>query len=147
MLKCDIKKYFWQFTKTLSICYQWNTTPVNLGICSWIWLEQLSDFPKHIKLFKIQGTTCYNINVTHISLPKGNLQNFIRFKFLPGFNFSCIWKKDVKVFGKNTVTFYHNIAYMVNSFVIYDIWQLRLITYKNYSKFCRRKWVLYYRAN
>ena len=147
MLKCDIKKYFWQFTKTLSICYQWNTTPANLGICSWIWLEQLSDFPKHIKLFKIQGTTCYNINVTHISLPKGNLQNFIRFKFLPGLNFSCIWKKDVKVFGKNTVTFYHNIAYMVNSFVIYDIWQLRLITYKNYSKFCRRKWVLYYRAN
>ena len=40
ILKDNIKNYFWQFTKTLSICFQWNTTV--LVICNYVWLEQLN---------------------------------------------------------------------------------------------------------
>ena len=57
--------------------------------------------------------------------------------------FSCIWKKDCKAFGKTFVTFFnnnfHNIAYMVNLFVYHYIYQLWVIAYQNYSKFCTRK--------
>ena len=38
------------------------------------------------------------------------------FPFFPAFE-----KKDKKVFGKNTVTFRHNFAYMVSSFVFHYI--------------------------
>ena len=40
MLKCDIKNYFQQFTKTSIICFQWNTTYIDLLMCKYVWLEQ-----------------------------------------------------------------------------------------------------------
>ena len=42
MSKYDIKNYFWQFTKTLSICFYWNTTHTDLVMCNYVWLEQLN---------------------------------------------------------------------------------------------------------
>ena len=40
MFKHDIKNYFWQFTKTLTICFQWTTTHTDLVICNKFWVEQ-----------------------------------------------------------------------------------------------------------
>ena len=96
-------------------------------------------FVKYSKLFKIQGTGCYDINVTFISSPKLDLLEFVKFEFRHVSSFSCIWKRDDNVFGKNTMTFWHNFTYMVNSFVFHYIWQLCLIAYRNYSKFCKKK--------
>ena len=75
-------------------------------------------FVKYIKFFKIQA----------MSSPKNGLLKCIKFEFWHVSSFSCIWKKDRKIFAKNTVTFWHNIAYMVNSFVfiIYDNYDYRL---------------------
>ena len=99
MLKNDIKNYFRQFIKTLSISFQWNTSHTDLGISSCVWLEQLNvctkygilsekkclfysiKFVKYIKLFKIQGTSCYDVNITCLSSPKGDLLKFVKFKF------------------------------------------------------------------
>ena len=98
------------------------------------------NFVKYIKLFKIQGAGCYDINVTFISSPKDSLLQFVNFEFRHVSSFSCIWKRDGKVFGKNTMTFWHNFAYMVNFvFVFHYIWKLWPITHKVYSKFCTRK--------
>ena len=35
MSKYDIKNYFRQFTKTLSICFQWNKTQRDLLLCNY----------------------------------------------------------------------------------------------------------------
>lgn len=35
------------------------------------------------------------------------------------FGFYCIWKKDGKAIGKNWATFWHDIIYITNSFVLY----------------------------
>ena len=94
---------------------------------------------KYIKLLKIQGTGCGDINVTFISFPKDGFLEFVKFEFHQFFSFSCIWRKVGKVFGKKTVTFRHNIALKVNSFVFHYIWQLWPIAYKNYSNICTRK--------
>ena len=51
-------------------------------------------------MFKIQGTGCYDINVTFVSSAKDGLPGFV-----------CNWKRDVKVSDKNTMTFWHNFAY------------------------------------
>ena len=82
MLKHDIKNYFQQFTKTLSICFQWITTHKDLLMCNYFWLEKLkvctkwrilSDkyiywikCVKYKKVFKIQSTGCYDVNVIYI---------------------------------------------------------------------------------
>ena len=42
MLKNNIKNYFRKFTKTLSICFQWNTAHSDLVMCKYVWLEQLN---------------------------------------------------------------------------------------------------------
>ena len=47
MLKNDIKNYHWQFTKTLSICFQWNTTHADLVMCNYFYLEQLNSSTKY----------------------------------------------------------------------------------------------------
>ena len=60
---------------------------------------------KYIKSFKIQGTGYYDINVTFTRSPKDGLLEFIKFEFRYVYSFSCICKKDSKVFGKNIVTF------------------------------------------
>ena len=99
----------------------------------------LEKYVKYVKLFKIQCTGYYDINVTFKGSPKDGLLEFIKFKFRHDYCLFCIWKKDSKVFGKSIVTFWHNFAYMVNSFVFHYIWQLWLIAYANYSKFCTRK--------
>ena len=44
-------------------------------------------------------------------------------------------KKNGKVFGKNTVTLLHNIAYKVNNFVSLHM-TIMTIAYKNYSMIC-----------
>ena len=103
--------------------------------CLFYWIK----FVNYIKLFKIQGTGCYNINVTFISSQKDGLLKYVECEFRHVFSFSCIWKKDGKVFSKNTVTFWHNIACKVNTFVFHYIWELRLIAYKSYSTFCTSK--------
>ena len=65
----------------------------------------LEKYVKHIKLLKIQGTDCYDTNVTFTRSPKDGLLEFIKFKFWHVCSFSCIRKKGSKVFGKNIVTF------------------------------------------
>ena len=40
------------------------------------------------------------------------------FEFLHVFNFSCTWHKKTSSCRYNIVTFCHNIAYMVNSFLV-----------------------------
>ena len=47
MLKYDIKNYFRQFTKTLIICFQWNTTHTGFVMCNYDWLEQLNVCTKY----------------------------------------------------------------------------------------------------
>ena len=74
-------------------------------------------------MFKIQGTSCYDIIVSFISSEKDGLLKFVKFEFWHVSSFSCILKKDTKVFGKNALKFWHNIAYKVNGFVFYYIWQ------------------------
>ena len=143
MLKHDIKIYFREFTKILSICFQLNTTH-RLGnvqifltwivkcLCQiwnsfrWIYSFYWLKFIKYIKLLIVQGNGCYDINVTFISSPKNGLLEFVKFEIMQVSSFFYIWKKNHKVFGKNTVAFRHNLAYMVNSFVFYYIWQLWL---------------------
>ena len=150
ILKYDIKNYFRHFRTTLAVCFQWNTTHIDLVMCNYVWLEQLNvcvryripsnknilfywvKFVNYIKLFNIQGTVCL------YHLKKIGLLKYVKSKFRHVFSLSCIWKKDGKVFGKNTTTFWHNIAYKVNAFIFRYIWQLRLIAYKNYSTFCTR---------
>ena len=95
-------------------------------------------FCNYIKLFKIQDTSCYNVDVTFISSSRIGLLKFVKFESRHVSSFSCIWKKKTVKF-KNTVTFWYNIAYKVNAFALHYIWQSWLIAYKNYSKFCTRK--------
>ena len=54
-------------------------------------------------------------------------------------NFTALEKKDDKVFGKNTMTFCYNIAYMIKLrfFFLFHV-IIMTIVYKNYSKFCTR---------
>ena len=73
------------------------------SIYSLYWIK----FVKYKKLFKIQGTGCYDTNFTFISTLKDGLQEFELWHVS---RFSCTWKKDSKVFGKNTVTFWHNFG-------------------------------------
>ena len=80
-------------------------------------------------MFKIQDTGCYNINVTFISSQKDGLLKYIKFEFQPVSSFSCILKKKCKVFGKNTVTFWHNFAYEVNVFLYMIIMTIANKTY------------------
>ena len=49
-LKQDIKNYLWQSTKTLSICFRWNTAHTDLRMCYCIWLEQLNVCAKYENL-------------------------------------------------------------------------------------------------
>ena len=42
-------------------------------------------------------------------------------------------------FRKNTLMFWHNIAYKVNTLAFHYIWQFWLTAFKNYSKFFTRK--------
>ena len=65
----------------------------------------LDKFVDCIKLFKIEGTGCNNINATFLSSKKDDLLNYVKFEFWEVSSFSCISEKDGKVFGKNTVTF------------------------------------------
>ena len=60
---------------------------------------------KHIKLLKIQGASCYDINDTFLSSQKDDLLKFVKLEFRHVSSFSCIWKKDGKVTVKNIVTF------------------------------------------
>ena len=89
MLKNDIKNYL-QYTiyETLSIYSQWNIIHKSLVECNYFWLEQLNIRAKYV-IFSDK----------YIRFIRKNL------------------KKDGRVFGKNTVTFWHNFAYTVNSFV------------------------------
>ena len=63
-----------------------------------------------------------------MSSSKNGLLKCIKFEFWHVSIFSCNGKKDRKIFAKNTVMFWHNIAYMVNSFVFirYDNYDYRL---------------------
>ena len=106
-----------------------------MEIYSLYWVK----FVNYIKLIKTQGTGWYSINDTFMSFQKDGLLKYVKFEFPHVSSFSCNWKKDGNVFGKNTVTFWHNFAYKVNTFVFHYIWQSWLITYKNYSIPCTRK--------
>ena len=48
ILKHDIKKHFRQFTKTLRICFHWNTKHADLVMCNCVWLEQLNVFVGYV---------------------------------------------------------------------------------------------------
>ena len=70
-----------------------------------VWLEQLNacakkkylfywiNFVNYIKLFKIQGTRCYDVNVKFLSFQKDDLLKYVKFRFRHVFSFSRIWKK------------------------------------------------------
>ena len=45
MLKSDIGNYFRQFTKTLFLCFPWNTT--HLVMCNYVWIGQLNVCAKY----------------------------------------------------------------------------------------------------
>lgn len=45
----------------------------------------------------------------------------VKFEFWNISRFSCIWKKNCKDFGKNTVMCWYNIAYTVNLFIFHYI--------------------------
>ena len=53
-------------------------------------------FVNYVKLFEIQATDCYKINVTFISFTKDGLLKFAKSEFRHVLSFSCIWKKMVK---------------------------------------------------
>ena len=68
--------------------------------------------------------------------------NFNLFLVFPALEKKKIIKKnDDKVLGKILLTFRHNTAYIVNSFVSHFIWQLWLVAYKSYTKFSSRKYI------
>ena len=51
-------------------------------------------FVKYMKLFEIQGTSCYDINVTFIRSPKDDLLKFVKSEFrlissFPAFEKNC----------------------------------------------------------
>ena len=79
----------------------------------------LVKYVTYVKLCKLRGPSCYDIRVISILLPKDNLLKSFKFEqiWTQIFSFSCIWRKDGKVFGKTTLTFWH-IAHMVNLFVL-----------------------------
>ena len=81
-------------------------------------------FITYIILCKLRDRGFYDITVTCIKYSRDDLLKCLKFEFRYVFIFFCTWKKDGKVFGKNTVTFWHN---KVNLFVCYYIWQLSLI--------------------
>ena len=74
---------------------------------------------------------------TFISSPEDSLLELIKLEFRRVSNF--IWKKDGKVFGKSTVSLWHNFACICQFVCFHYIAQLWLIAPKNYSKFCTRK--------
>ena len=61
-------------------------------------------FVKYTKMFKIRGTSCYDHGVI--------ILNYI---FRVNFRFLLYLEEE----GKNTVTFGHDIASIINSFVLY----------------------------
>ena len=155
MLKHEVKNFFSYFTKTLSVCFKWNTTRTDLVMCNYVWLEQLNDCAKFFqvkvfvlldkmrKLYKVVQNPrhwllqykCYiYINVLFISSPKDGLLKFGKFEFRHVSSFRHGIFSD-----KNTATFWHNFARKVNNFVLHYIWKLWLMAYENYSKFCTRK--------
>ena len=102
MLKHEVKNFFSYFTKTLSVCFKWNTTRTDLVMCNYVWLEQLNDCAKFFqvkvfvlldkmpKLYKVVQNPrhwllqykCYiYINVIFISSPKDGLLKFGKFEF------------------------------------------------------------------
>ena len=48
----------------------------------------------NIKLFKIQSTSFFNINVAFILFQKDSLLKYVKFWFQHVSSFSCIWDKD-----------------------------------------------------
>ena len=111
--------------------FDWNSqiSVENIKYFSYKYLFYWIKFVNYIKLFKIQGTGCDNVNVPFMwSQNNGPLIYFFNlFEFWHVSSFYFIWEKDGKVFGKNTVKFWHNIIYKVNAFVFHYIWQLWLI--------------------
>ena len=68
-------------------------------------------FVKYLKLFKMQRTSCCDIDATFTSSSKDGLLKFAIFEF------RHLYAKYGKLFGKNTARFRHNNACMVNLFV------------------------------
>ena len=82
-------------------------------------------FLTYIKLCKLRGPSCHDINVTCIWSPKDDLLKSLRSEFF--FSLFYIWKREGKVFGNKTVTLWHSITYMFSLFVFCYTWQLWLI--------------------
>ena len=95
-------------------CHIWNYFSKK---CSSHWINFVN-----IKLFKIQSTSCCDINVTFISSPKDNLLKFLKFvEFQHVFNFSCIWKKYCKVFSKYILSRRFDIILFIWSFRLFSL--------------------------
>ena len=106
-------------------CQIWNSFRY---VFSFHWIK----FVKYMKLIQIQGTGCYDINVTFLSSAKDSLLRFVKFESRHFSNFSCIGEKDDKVVCKMTVTFWHDNAYVVNSFISF--------AYGNYDNYDYNLW-------
>ena len=57
---------------------------------------------KYINFFKIKGSSCYDVK---IGSPKYVTFKYLKLEFPHVFSFSCVWRKNEKVFGKNTMAF------------------------------------------
>ena len=156
MLKYNIKNY-WQFTKTLTMCFQWTTTNKALVMYNYFWLGTVecmcqiwNSFKwiylfycrkcvKYLKSFKIQGNGCYDKNVSFISSPKDDLLKFVKFEFRNVSSFCWIWTKtwySPRQKYRDVLTWFCSYG----QFVCFSLHvTITTIVYKNYSKFCTRK--------
>ena len=62
----------------------------------------------------LKTNTCSNTVFTWLSSERKQLLENLYFEFLHPFSFSCIWNKEAICCRWNTMTFRHNIAYIVN---------------------------------
>ena len=94
---------------------------------------------KICKMYKVvwNGIGCCDINVKVMVVTPWMLHSNLLNSNSSTFPFFLHLKKNCKVFGKSTVTFWHILAYLVNLFVFNYIWKLWLQLIKNIQNSAR----------
>ena len=123
MIKCSIQNYFRQFTKNLSFSFQWQCVK---SVRIWSFsgpycpIFGLNTERKSVSLRiqsecgKIQTRKLKIRSVKYITHRLGNVLLFLNLIVSVFLEFE---KKMIKVFGKNTLMFWHKIPLMVNSMI------------------------------
>ena len=116
------------------LCQVWNSF-------RWIYSFHWIKFVKYVKSFKIQGTGCYDINVTFMSSPKVGLLEFIKSKFRHVSSFSPHWKEECTILDKRLETNSRNILQNIHR--MFYSWYFAIF-YQKTSKFGLRvySWVI-----